>query len=391
MESAGRKRISLFSLRCSLRLWKGIILSGNASAVLPAHILRHADGRPAGTIADAVGNTPTVWIGPPLTVHGRGFWAKLEGHNPGGIKDRAALHMVAQAGARGDIAPAAPIIESTSGTMGLGLALAGVVYGHPVTLVSDSGMEPSMRRLLRAYGARVEVATEPHPVGGWQQARLDRVTRLLASHPGAWWPDQYSNPDNPAGYEGLAAELLRDLGDVDVLVCAVGTGGHSAGLASALRPACPRLRLVGVDSVGSTIFGQPARTRLMRGLGSSIHPLNVDYRAFDEVHWVAPAEAVWACRALAASHYVTGGWSTGAVALAAGWLARTNPPGTTIVAIFPDGPHRYTSTIFNDRFCRRHRLLNPPAPQPDELSRPGAGEALRWTRCATITHPGTGS
>ena len=143
------------------------------------------------------------------------------------------------------------------------------------------------------------------------------------SIPASYCPDQYNNPDNVDAYAGLAHELLAQLPHIDVLVCRVGTGGHSAGISSVLRRHFPDLQLVGVDTVGSTIFGQPARPRLMRGLGSSIHPRNVAYDAFNEVHWVAPAEAVWACRTLAARHYVTGGWSTGAVTLVARWLART--------------------------------------------------------------------
>jgi cysteine synthase A len=341
----------------------------------------------AAGLAGVVGDTPLVWIDAPPAGIGRGFWAKLEGHNPGGIKDRPALHMIAQARARGQLAEGAPIVESTSGTMGLGLALAGIVYGHPVTLVSDTGMEPMMRRLLAAYGVRLDVVTEAHPRGGWQQARLDRVQQWLARTPGAYWPDQYRNPDNPAGYAPLAAELLADLAAVDVLVCAVGTGGNSAGIAAGLRRSCPELRLVGVDATGSAIFGQPARARLMRGLGSSIWPANVDYAAFDEVHWVSPAEAVWACRALA-GQYATGGWSTGAVALVAGWVARTEPAGSRIVAVFPDGPHRYADTIFNDRFCRRHHLLTgPPADRPNVLAHPGQAEAHQWTRCGTVVDP----
>ncbi|WP_139809200.1 pyridoxal-phosphate dependent enzyme, partial [Mycobacterium avium] len=86
--------------------------------------------------------------------------------------------------------------ESTSGSLGLGLALAGTAYGHPVTVVTDTGMEPIIQRMLTAYGADVDLVTEPHPVGGWQQARKDRVAQLLAEHPDAWNPDQYSNPDN---------------------------------------------------------------------------------------------------------------------------------------------------------------------------------------------------
>ncbi|MBD2892586.1 S-sulfocysteine synthase [Actinomadura sp. RB99] len=114
--------------------------------------------------------------------------------------------MVARAQERGELVPGMPIIESTSGTLGLGLVLAGISYGHPATLVTDPGMEPLMVNLLRAHGARVEVVTEPHPVGGWQEA--------AATCPGAARPPRrrllpgpVPQPDNGAAYEGLASEL----------------------------------------------------------------------------------------------------------------------------------------------------------------------------------------
>ncbi|MEV6868695.1 PLP-dependent cysteine synthase family protein [Streptosporangium subroseum] len=335
----------------------------------------------APTLARLVGDTPVCWIGQPFTPPGRGFWAKLESANPGGLKDRPALHIVERARARGDLPPGAMIVESTSGTFGLGLALAGIVYGHPVTVVSDPGMETIVHRLLAAYGTRIDVVTRPHPVGGWQQARLDRVSELLTAHPRAYWPCQYDNPDNVDAYDGLAEELLSQLGGVDVLVCSVGTGGHSAGVAKTLRRHQGEMHLVGVDAVGSAIFGQPARTRLMRGLGSNIHPRNVAHGAFDEVHWVAPHEAVWACRTLAATHYTTGGWSVGAVTVVASWLARTLPPGTRIAAIFPDGPARYYTTIYDDAYCAEHDLRDrPPSDEPEEIKHPGEAEVTRWTR-----------
>ncbi|TSD93783.1 PLP-dependent cysteine synthase family protein [Skermania sp. ID1734] len=335
-----------------------------------------------------VGNTPVLWISMPFAPAERGFWAKLEGTNPGGMKDRPAMHMVQRARQRGDLAPGAQIIESTSGTLGLGLALAGTVYQHPVTLVTDPGLEPIVARLLAAYGARVEMVTAPHPVGGWQQARRERVQQLLDADTSAWCPDQYSNPDNVAAYAPLAHELLTQLGHVDVLVCSVGTGGHSAGIARVLRHHNPSLRLIGVDTVGSTIFGQAATPRLMRGLGSSIYPPNVDYSAFDEVHWVAPAEAVAACRSLAVTHHASGGWSVGAVALVAGWAARTSAADTTIAAVFPDGPQRYFDTIYNDDYCRHHHLLDQPTPaEPTTIAHPRDAVVRSWTRCVNVIDP----
>ena len=335
-----------------------------------------------------VGQTPVLRIGAPFTSEERGFWAKLEGFNPGGMKDRPALHMVERARSRGALTPGARIVESTSGTLGLGLALAGTVYGHPVTLVTDPGMEPIIQNMLAAFGADIELVTEPHPQGGWQQARRDRVQKILATDPRAWHPDQYSNPDNVEAYRGLALELNEQLGAVDVLVCSVGTGGHSAGVARVLREFNPQLRLIGVDTVGSTIFGQPAASRLMRGLGSSIYPGNVDYQAFNEVHWVAPAESVWACRTLAATHYASGGWSVGAVALVAGWVARNSPAGATVAAIFPDGPQRYFDTIYNDDYCRAHGLLDAAPPgNPATIEDPLTQTVTAWTRCTTVVDP----
>ena len=151
--------------------------------------------RPALTaLSQLVGNTPVLRVGEPFASEGRGFWAKLEGFNPGGIKDRPGLHMVEQARTRGDLRPGGRIIESTSGTLGLGLALAGMVHGHPVTLVTDPGMEVSMTRLLNAYGAQVNVVSEPHPTGGWQQARRDRVTQLLQPAPRVLVPGPVQQP-----------------------------------------------------------------------------------------------------------------------------------------------------------------------------------------------------
>ena len=337
-------------------------------------------------LLNLLGHTPLAFVDTPLPYPHGGFHAKLEYLSPGGMKARAAVAMLHAARTRGQLRPGATVVESTSGTLGIGLAFAGQALGHAVVLVVDRELEASMRALLTAHGAAVEVVDRPHPTGGWQQARLDRLHDVLARVPGAYWPDQYHNPDNTVGYTGLADELTTQVDAVDVLVCSVGTGGHSAGLARALRRHWPDLRLVGVDTVGSTIFGQPAGPRLMRGLGSSIYPRNVDYPAFDEVHWVGPVEAVDTCRRLARSAFVTGGWSTGAVARVAAWVARMEP-GARVVTIFPDGPHRYLHSIFDDAYCSAHGLLAPAPAHPIEIPHPHAVEVRRWSRCRTVTDP----
>ncbi|MEB3370946.1 PLP-dependent cysteine synthase family protein [Saccharopolyspora mangrovi] len=337
-------------------------------------------------LLDLVRDTPLARVSTPLPQPHPGFWAKLECLSAGGMKARAALSMLRGAHRRGDLLPGAPVVESTSGTLGIGLAFAGNALGHPIVLVVDKELEPGMRALLRAHGARLEIVDKPHPEGGWQQARLDRVREICRSLPGAYWPDQYNNPDNPAGYAEMGAEICRQLDRVDVLVCSVGSGGHSAGMVRTVRKRWPKVRLIGVDTVGSTIFGQPARPRVMRGLGSSIHPRNVDYPQFDEVHWIGPGEAVATCRALARNAFVTGGWSTGAVALVAAWAARVDP-GANVVTVFPDGPQRYLGTVFDDDYCQARGLLDTPiATRPVEVANPEV-EATGWTRCRTVIDP----
>lgn len=177
-----------------------------------------------------LGRTPLARVTADLPCPHPGFWAKLEGLGAGGMKARAAVSMLLGAKERGELRPGAPVVESTSGTLGIGLAFAGQALGHPVVLVGDTELEPSMRRLLRTYGVRLELVDRPAAEGGWQAARLARLRQLLAELPGAYWPDQYNNPDNVAGYGSLAAEMAAELDHLDVLVCSVGTGGHSAGV-----------------------------------------------------------------------------------------------------------------------------------------------------------------
>ncbi|WP_354638238.1 PLP-dependent cysteine synthase family protein [Kitasatospora camelliae] len=334
-----------------------------------------------------LGHTPLARVRTPLPDPHPGFWAKLECLGAGGMKARSAVAMLRGAHARGELRPGATVVESTSGTLGVGLAFAGQALGHPVVLVGDAELEPPMRQLLRSYGADLEIVDRPAEHGGWQAARLARLREVLDRLPGAYWPDQYNNPDNAAGYHAMAQELIGDLDELDVLVCSVGTGGHSAGLVEPLRRRWPRLRVIGVDSVGSAIFGQPSRKRLMRGLGSSIHPRNVAYEAFDEVHWVGPAEAADACRRLAKGCFVSGGWSTGAVALVAAWAARAED-GARVATVFPDGPHRYLGTIYDDGYCRTHGLApGNAASRPAEIPTAGAAEVTGWARCRTVVDP----
>jgi cysteine synthase A len=261
-----------------------------------------------------------------------------------------AHYILERARATGLIAPGTVIIETTSGTFGLALAIVSRLRGYRLMLVSDPAIEPPLKRRLEDLGTTVEIVREPNPIGGFQRARLDRMAQLLAEHPGHFCPSQYSNPDNPESYSQFAELLTETIGQVDYLVGAVGSGGSMCGTSSYLRLLFPGLRAVGVDTHGSVLFGQPdAKKRMLRGLGNSLMPPNLNHSLFDEVHWVNAAEAFAATRLLHQQHALYMGPTSGATYLVARWYAQQQP-NATVVAIFPDEGYRYENTVYDDEW-----------------------------------------
>jgi S-sulfo-L-cysteine synthase (3-phospho-L-serine-dependent) len=330
------------------------------------------------SVVDAIGHTPLVRLrfdsAPEVDV-----FAKLELQNLFAMKDRVARKMILAAKRLGVLADGAAIVESSSGTMALGVALVGTALGHPVHIVTDPRIDRITMAKLRALGCEVHVV----PVmtsHGWQSARLERLAELLHTLPGAFWPQQYSNPDNPAAYGTLATELVDDLERIDVLVGSVGSGGSLCGTARALREVLPDLRVVGVDCVGSALFGQPDRPqRLQSGLGNSLRPKNLDHREIDEVHWLNDREAFTAARELAREQQIFGGNTSGSVYRVLGDVAARAQPGSQIVGIFPDRGDRYTDSVYDDDYSERHQLAELPLAQRAEPVDPGA-IVTSWSR-----------
>lgn len=319
-------------------------------------------------ILDAIGGTPLVRLHLDDS-HRACLYAKLELLNPFGMKDRVAKRSILEARRSGALAPSAPIIESSSGTMALGVALVGRALGHDVHIVTDPRIDPVTRAKLAALGCHLHVV-ERMTDTGWQGARLELLHKLLARFPEAFWPRQYDNPDNPRAYCDLAQELVRDLGRIDILVGAVGSGGSLCGTARALLASSPGLRTVAVDAVGSVIFGQPDRPgRLQGGLGNSLVPANVDLTVIDEVHWLNDSEAFSATLDLAREQQIFAGSSSGSVYAVACHLARTAAAGAHIVAIFPDRGDRYFSTVYDQDF-RASRGLSVASPEEPRPVRP---------------------
>ncbi|WP_211303036.1 pyridoxal-phosphate dependent enzyme [Allonocardiopsis opalescens] len=300
-------------------------------------------------VVAAIGHTPLVRLR--LGRDGVRVYAKLEMQNLYTMKDRVGREMVLAARRSGALRPGAPIVESSSGSMALGLAVVGRSLGHAVHIVTDPRIDPITFAKLRALGCEVHVVAEMNGAG-WQGARLEQVDRLLERMPDAFYPRQYSNPNNPAAYAALAEELLADLESVDVLVGSVGSGGSLCGTVRALRRAGRRVRAVAVDSVGSVLFGaQPDRPgRLQSGLGNSLHVLNVDHAVIDEVHWLNDREAFLGTRELAAEQQLFAGNTAGSVYRILRQVVAEAPPGSTVVGILPDRGDRYVETVYDDAY-----------------------------------------
>ncbi|MFJ2845335.1 pyridoxal-phosphate dependent enzyme [Streptomyces griseofuscus] len=330
------------------------------------------------TLTDAIGGTPLVRL---RLGEARGVevYAKLELQNLFAMKDRVARNIIREARRLGTLRPDAPVVESSSGTMALGVALVGRSLGHEVHIVTDPRIDPVTLAKLRALGCRVHIV-EAMTSHGWQSARLERLAELMAELPGAFWPQQYTNPDNPGAYRELAGELLADLGHIDTVVGAVGSGGSLCGTSRALRESLPGVKVVGVDCVGSALFGQPdVPQRLQSGLGNSLLPKNLDRSLIDEVHWLNDHEAFAATRDLAREQQIFAGNTSGSVYRVLGDLAERAEPGSRIVGIMPDRGDRYADTVYSDEHWDSHRLQELPAPEGPSVI-PVGQTALSWSR-----------
>ncbi|MFF7295540.1 pyridoxal-phosphate dependent enzyme [Streptomyces sp. NPDC008265] len=286
---------------------------------------------------------------------------KMEQFNPTGTaKIRMARSMVDEAEAAGLLAPGGRLVESTSGNTGLGLALIAAERGYKFTAVVDNHSSADKLRGMRAFGAEIlNVAGE---ADGLATAERDTTAERLAAEHGAFWTAQHRNQGNPNGYRALARELHDDLGDgIDYLYGAVGTGGSLCGTGRFLRERIPALKIVGVEPVGSVVFGGEGAPYHQSGTGtpegSEIGGV-VDYALFDRGVKASDSEAFETCRHLARNFGILIGGSAGGVVYKALEQARSAGPGSTIVVLVCDGGDKYLDTVFNDDWMAAHGLFD---------------------------------
>ena len=270
---------------------------------------------------------------------------KLEKYNPGGsVKDRVALNMIRDAEERGLLQPGAAIIEPTSGSTGIGLAVMAAVRGYRAIIVMPDSMSVERQMLMRAYGA--EVVLTPGAEG--MTGSIQKAGELAREIPGSFIPGQFDNPNNPAAHlDSTGPEIWEDTGgQVDIFVAGVGTGGTITGTGRYLKDKKPAVKVVAVEPEASPLLsGGKAGPHPLQGIGANFVPSILDTEVYDEIVTVSGDQAYAACRAAARREGILVGITAGAAIHAAVALAkRPENQGKTIVALLPDTGERYLST-----------------------------------------------
>ncbi len=311
------------------------------------------------------------------------LYLKCEGFNfAGSIKLKAATEMVEAAERDGVLTPDSVLIESSSGNLGVALAMIAASRGYRFLCVTDPRCNLSTRRLMEALGSQVHIVTEPDPVGGFLGARIDYVEAMCASDSRFVWLNQYRNPGNwRAHLKRTAPAIARDFPDLDVLFVGAGTTGTLMGCARFFREWHRPVHVVAVDAVGSVTFGGPQSRRMIPGLGSGVRPALLDESYIDEVVLVEEADTLRACHRLAHRGFLFGGSTGTVVSGAKSWLDRNGRPGITAVAIAPDLGERYLDTVYQTNWLEdlfgKDVLDSVRAahPFPESLSRPSEAGA----------------
>lgn len=289
--------------------------------------------------------------------------AKVEYLNPGGSsKDRIAERMIDAAEASGALQPGGTIVEPTSGNTGVGLALVAQRRGYKCVFVCPDKVGEDKRNVLRAYGAEVVVC--PTAVPPEDPASYYSVSdRLVRETPGAWKPDQYSNPEGPAShYATTGPEIWADTdGKITHFVAGIGTGGTITGAGRYLKEVSDgRVRVIGADPEGSVYSGGTGRPYLVEGVGEDFWPAAYDPSIPDQIIAVSDSDSFDMTRRLAREEAMLVGGSCGMAVVAALKVAEEAGPESLVVVLLPDGGRGYMAKIFNDAWMSSYGFLRSP-------------------------------
>jgi cysteine synthase len=328
--------------------------------------------RVAKDLPDAVGRTPLIRLRRASEETGCEILGKAEFLNPGqSVKDRAALWIIRDAVARGDLRPGGTIVEGTAGNTGIGLALIGAAMGFRTVIVIPETQSQEKKDMLRLAGAElVEVPAVPYRDPNNYVKYSGRLAEALAGEVegGAIWANQFDNVANRRAHvESTAPELWEQTqGAIDGFVCAVGTGGTLSGVAEGLRARKPGVKIGLADPDGAALYSyyttgelKSEGSSITEGIGQGRITANLDGLAVDMAFNIKDAEGIPLVFDLLAEEGLCLGGSSGINVAGAIRMARELGPGHTIVTILCDYGTRYQSKLFNPTFLRSKGLPVP--------------------------------
>ncbi|MGY1410436.1 pyridoxal-phosphate dependent enzyme [Luteimonas sp. A611] len=288
------------------------------------------------------------------------LYLKLESQNPGGsIKDRIGLEMIEAAEARGELQPGATLVEGTAGNTGIGLALVAQQKGYRLLLVVPDKMSREKIFNLKAMGAEV-VLTRSDVAKGHPEYYQDLAARIASETPGAYFINQFGNPDNPAAHEhGTGPEILRQMeavGGLDAIVFGCGSSGTMTGLSRCFAEHAPHVEMVLADPVGSILteyinegtLSEKSGSWMVEGIGEDFLPSISDFSRVKKAYAIPDKESFLAARELLRKEGILGGSSTGTLLAAAlRWCGEQTTPKKVLVFVCDTG-NKYLSKLYND-------------------------------------------
>ncbi|WP_147654076.1 pyridoxal-phosphate dependent enzyme [Vulcaniibacterium gelatinicum] len=323
------------------------------------------------SVLELVGRTPIVRARR-LDTGPCTLYLKLESQNPGGsIKDRIGLSMIEAAERRGDIKPGDTLVEGTAGNTGIGLALVAQQKGYKLILVVPDKMSREKIFNLKAMGAQV-VLTRSDVAKGHPEYYQDMAERIARETPGAYFINQFGNPDNPAAHEfGTGPEILEqmaEVGGVDAVVFGCGSSGTMTGLSRCFASRSPHTELVLADPVGSILaqyinegtLSQKSGTWMVEGIGEDFLPTISDFSRVKKAYAIGDKESFLTARMLLEREGILGGSSTGTLLAAALRYCREQTAPKNVLTLVPDTGNKYISKMYNDYWMLDNGFLERP-------------------------------